>query len=77
MLGAKQEVGVKLDDAILEEIARRGPGTATEIGQRLSKRVYDGLQRLLEAGEVQKSKDDRYGLKGTWPARSPVITRRL
>ena len=43
---------MKLDDAILKELTRAGEGTVKQIGERLSGRVYEALQRLIKAKHV-------------------------
>ena len=46
---------MRLDDAILEELERDGPGTVKEIGDRLAVRVQDALDRLIKAHKVSKA----------------------
>ena len=44
----------KLDEAILEELARRGPGSRVELTRRLAGRMQNALNRLSDAGLVHK-----------------------
>jgi hypothetical protein len=59
---------LKLDDAILEELERSGDGTAKQISERLSLRIYEALQRLVrdqrvvKEGFPGKGNEKRYGL---------------
>ena len=47
-------VPVKLDDVVLDELGR-GSGTVNEIAERISKRLYVALDRLVKAKKVIKS----------------------
>jgi hypothetical protein len=45
---------MKLDEAILEEIRRAGPGSRPELIRRLSGRMTPALDRLTDAGVVYR-----------------------
>jgi hypothetical protein len=45
---------VKLDEAILEEIKRAGPGSRPELIRRLAGRMTPALDRLTDAGLLYK-----------------------
>lgn len=51
---------MKLDEAVLEELGR-GSGTSGDIAERLSKHVYEALQRLVKAQRVVKEGDPGKG----------------
>jgi hypothetical protein len=59
---------MQLDDAILEELKRAGPGTEKEISDRLSGRLYAAFQRLIDAEKIKHDalssphKENVYGL---------------
>jgi hypothetical protein len=78
---------MKLDDAIVEELDRAGPGTEKEIGERLAGRLYAALQRLVHDRIINHDafssprKENIYGLPGQnlfpKPIGRPTITRRI
>lgn len=78
-LAGSTEAELRLDEAIMEEL-ERGDGNAKQIGDRLSRRVYEGLERLVRDGRVEKSgwsgkgNEKRYSLPRS---STPVITGRL
>jgi hypothetical protein len=45
---------VKLDEAILEEIKRAGPGSRPELIRRMAGRMTPALDRLIEGGLLYK-----------------------
>ncbi len=75
MLSGKQEGGMKLDDAILEEL-ERGRGTVREISERLSKRVYDALERLADQEKVAKKGHPGKGNEKVYSLPKLTIKRR-
>ncbi len=52
---ARTEAQLKLDEAIIEELERGGDGNAKQIRERLSRRVYDALERLVIDQKVVKT----------------------
>jgi hypothetical protein len=51
---------VKLDEAILEEIKRAGPGSRPELIRRLAGRMTAALDRLVDAGVLYKVNNNPY-----------------
>ena len=50
----------KIDEAILEELKRRGPGTRIELTKRLAGRMQHALNRLSNTGAVYKVNNSPY-----------------
>jgi hypothetical protein len=64
-----------LDNAILEEL-EHGAGTVKDIQERLSKRVYTALERLHEAGKVEKEGFEGKGNLKTYSLPKPAPIKR-
>jgi hypothetical protein len=67
----------RLDDAILEELERGGAGTVKDISDRLSRRVYEALERLVSADKVTKDGFPGKGNEKTYGLRTGPIERRF
>jgi hypothetical protein len=76
MFSGKQGVKVRLDDAVLEELERAGPGNVKQIGERLSGRVYEALERLVLADKVSKEGFLGKGHEKTYSLRQPDPIKR-
>jgi hypothetical protein len=73
------EAELKLDEAVIEEL-ERGDGNAKQIAERLSKRVYAALERLVREERVVKRGWEGRGNEKWYSlpkASSPIFNRRL
>jgi hypothetical protein len=87
-LARSREIEVKkLDEAILEELERNGPGSRVELTRRLAGRMQPALKRLVDSGAVYRvgNRPDRrvdekvYSLSPDpiqWPQPGPIIGRK-